>query len=530
MRYAKIISILALIILPFLSIYYKVKVKDVSLIPQAATDLWNLETSFLLKQVLADSDEDKIILPLPDSWHNQHLESREVFAQTPYRIIFTKKGQAIELERSKMRPERLTIMSQIRISALEYGVSVSSSIEYAATDEDLAAYTSMDDYEEELLNSLKELRNKISPLVGESDRDYVKRLYLYTTEEILHNEEIRSLAEAIKISEGSSFVRSKLLVALARLRAIPARINLGMKMERQENENKLLRVFYPEVLLNKRWYPLDLDSKNFMQMPSDVFTLERDVSRGSLLLNPKHSFVKSSPVMVDRVDSSEYKAKLAGISSALSKISFHNLPISLQSVFATVLLIPIGTLILSFGRNIVGLNTFGIFTPILLSLFFMETSLVTGVIFFLFIVLIGFFQRFLLDRFYLLAVPRLSILLTLVIMSFGALSLLTYQENSFLEGGALNYFPIVIIAVFIERFSVDFVEEGWWNTAKTLAGTFLIAFICGMIFSNRFLKILLFNHPELLLVTLGLNILIGSYKGYRFSELLRFREFAKIKD
>ena len=38
----------------------------------------------------------------------------------------------------------------------------------------------------------------------------------------------------------------------------------------------------------------------------------------------------------------------------------------------------------------------------------------------------------------------------------------------------------------------------------------------------------LFNFPELLLVILTLCLAIGSYSGYRLSEVLRFRDLAKV--
>ena len=90
---------------------------------------------------------------------------------------------------------------------------------------------------------------------------------------------------------------------------------------------------------------------------------------------------------------------------------------------------------------------------------------------------------------------------------------------------SLNYLPIVIITGFIERFSIHFIEEVAVNTFKALIGTIIISMSCYVIFQLFYLKRLLFNNPELLLVVIALNILIGSYKGFRFSEVLRFKEF-----
>src|SRR5690606_5868653 len=95
------------------------------------------------------------------------------------------------------------------------------------------------------------------------------------------------------------------------------------------------------------------------------------------------------------------------------------------------------------------------------------------------------------------------------------------------SSNTLNYFPIVIIAIFIERSSVHFIEEGFKNTIKTLIGTVLVATGAYLIFNWQILKVILFNYPEFLLVAIGLNILIGGYTGFRLTELLRFRPLLK---
>ena len=37
----------------------------------------------------------------------------------------------------------------------------------------------------------------------------------------------------------------------------------------------------------------------------------------------------------------------------------------------------------------------------------------------------------------------------------------------------------------------------------------------------------MFGYPELLLVVMGVLVLIGSYAGYRLTDLVRFRSFAR---
>lgn len=141
------------------------------------------------------------------------------------------------------------------------------------------------------------------------------------------------------------------------------------------------------------------------------------------------------------------------------------------------------------------------------------------------VVLLGLVERYLLDKLYLLAVPRMSIILTLVIMLLMVISFTGLAE--ILGASHIGYFPIVIVTSFIERFSIMLTEDGVVNTLKTLAGTIIISVLTFGLYSIDTLEILFFTNPELLFYVIGLLVLIGKYKGYRLSEFIRFRDLVK---
>jgi hypothetical protein len=91
----------------------------------------------------------------------------------------------------------------------------------------------------------------------------------------------------------------------------------------------------------------------------------------------------------------------------------------------------------------------------------------------------------------------------------------------------IGYFPIVIVTVFIERFSIMLTEDGTVNTMKTLLGTVIISVLTFGLYSISTLEILVFTNPELLFMIMGFLVLIGKYKGYRLSEFIRFRGLVK---
>ena len=211
--------------------------------------------------------------------------------------------------------------------------------------------------------------------------------------------------------------------------------------------------------------------------------------------------------------------------TGLLNFSLYSLPIATQEVYKVLLMVPLGALVVAFMRVVVGLPTFGTFTPILIALAFRETELGWGVMLFVIILVTGCLVRVALANLRLLLVPRLACMLVVVIGLMVFMSLLS-QRLGFAQGLSIALFPMVILTMTIERMSIVWEERGGRETFKETVGTMLVA-ICGFYAMNHpLLEHLIFNFPELLLVLLSLCLLFGNYTGYRLSELLRFRDLS----
>ena len=73
-----------------------------------------------------------------------------------------------------------------------------------------------------------------------------------------------------------------------------------------------------------------------------------------------------------------YLNRLAGEESL--SLSLSSLPVEEQSLFQSILLLPIGVIIVVFLRIIIGIKTSGTFMPVLIAMSFLETSLIVGLI------------------------------------------------------------------------------------------------------------------------------------------------------
>jgi len=206
----------------------------------------------------------------------------------------------------------------------------------------------------------------------------------------------------------------------------------------------------------------------------------------------------------------------------LIDFSLYSLPIQTQAVYSVLLMIPIGALVMVILRNFIGIDAFGTFMPVLIALAFRETKLFWGVVLFTLLVALGLSIRFFLERLRLLLVPRLSAVLIVVVILMLVISLASHKLG--LETGlSVALFPMVIIAMTIERMSVVWEERGAVDAMRAGLGSLTVAVAAYIFMGMSWLEHLIFTFPELLLVILALVLLAGRYTGYRLLELSRFR-------
>ena len=200
-----------------------------------------------------------------------------------------------------------------------------------------------------------------------------------------------------------------------------------------------------------------------------------------------------------------------------------------QQVFRLILLIPLGALIVSLFRNVIGIGTFGTFMPVLIGLAFRSTKLWWGLLLFSVVVVLGLFLRRAMDRLKLLVVPRLSVIVTFLVILL-VLGAITGQQFGAYRIMAVALFPMVIMTMTIERLSIILMEKGKRQAILISLGTLAAALCCYAIMSITYVQDFLFAFPEVLFAFISFQILIGRYTGYRLTEYFRFINFIKNND
>lgn len=206
--------------------------------------------------------------------------------------------------------------------------------------------------------------------------------------------------------------------------------------------------------------------------------------------------------------------------------SLYGLPLQTQQTFMIMVMIPIGVLVILILRNLIGLQTLGTFTPVLIALAFRETQLGFGIALFTIITALGLSLRSYLEHLKLQMLPRLSVVLTFVVVLIAAISLFSHKLG--LERGlSVALFPMVILTMTIERLSITWEERGANHALKVAVGTLFAAALAHIIMSVPELVYFVFTFPAILLILVGFMLAMGRYRGYRLTELVRFKAFLK---
>ncbi len=319
---------------------------------------------------------------------------------------------------------------------------------------------------------------------------------------------------ALRLGEASCNGRSRLFVALMRARGLPARLVGGLVMTQGEKQTSHQWV---EVLVGGHWVPMDPTNDHFARLPHHYLTLYRGdeaLFKHTTDIGFHHLF-KVRREMVPRQTLETNKTSL-GLWGFFSEIG---IPLDLLRV---VIMIPLGAVVVVLFRNVVGLKTFGTFLPVLIAASARHTGLLWGMVGFVALILFASGVRRVTARLELLHSPQLAVLLTAVIggMLFGGRAAV---ELGFTSLGRISLFPVAILAITAERFTLMEIEEGareaWWTMARTL----LVVAFCYLTINSLSLQILMLAFPELLLLVAAINIWLGRWVGLRMTEWIRFR-------
>lgn len=323
-------------------------------------------------------------------------------------------------------------------------------------------------------------------------------------------------------------LRTRFLVDLLAIRNIPARLVHAIRLPPGGVEGTARLETWLIVHTGTEWRLLDprtaaeglpRDLMLWNVSPEPLITMDSD-ARPSVKFTVSYNLADAMAMAQRRLEVQD---------ANYIRWSLLSLPLQAQEVYKVLLLVPIGAFVMLILRNIVGIKTYGTFMPVLVALAFRETALVAGITLFVLVVGAGLLVRFYLERLRLLLVPRLTAILILVVMLMALISVVANRLD--LEVGlSVALFPMVIMAMTIERMSVAWDERGAGTAIKEGVGTIVVAALAYLVMTWDRLEHLIYVYPEFLFYLFAAALLLGRYSGYRLMELFRFRALAREAD
>ncbi len=484
--------------------YYKIKYWGFSLSPKAFTDVWTIDAKVSFDALGGDVE---VGLSVPTTNYSFKILSEEIVAKN-YAVEHDKINNRIIFKGENKKGKQ----------NLYYRFSI---------------YDDVNEIKGEEMKPIKIER----PILAEEEKNQMSKLwelaFLYDGDKVqkiiqaVNKEAINpSMSLVIPLNYTPKEFAEKIINVLSYKR-IPARIVRVIKLEEGKKTEKPDIML--EAFLDDEWKIYDLNTAN-IGLAKNLVVFQRG---GVSLLDVRGG--EDSKVMFSVLRSVATQQKMAEYKARDHKMlipyeySVYSLPILEQNTLKWLMIFPLAILMVVLMRNVVGVSTMGTFTPMLLAMSLVKTGLVSGVVCFSIMIFLGLLMRAMVARLNLLLVPRISFVVIFVILLIQVLTIVGYRAEYHIISSAI-FFPIIITAWIIERASITWEEDGAKNTIKEILNTVLTALITYFVVSNEYVRHVMFAFNEFNIVILFIVMLLGTYTGYRLTELVRFAPLAKSED
>ncbi len=182
-----------------------------------------------------------------------------------------------------------------------------------------------------------------------------------------------------------------------------------------------------------------------------------------------------------------------------------------------LLVMPMGASVVVLVRSVLGWKTFGLFTPMLLALAYLQSGPIAGPVISTTAILIGMLAVPFLKAMNLSRVGFLGTLIAIVVSALGAMAL------EFRQPALVSAFPVVVTALIVERWWNAFEADGPKKAMRMTATTLGVALmIQGLVAAPPVVWLAAQFPLALPLSSIALMIALGRYQGLRLSEFARF--------
>lgn len=182
-----------------------------------------------------------------------------------------------------------------------------------------------------------------------------------------------------------------------------------------------------------------------------------------------------------------------------------------------LMVLPLGAFLVVLARSFVGVKAFGLFTPMLIALAFLQIGPVMGPIVLISSVLTGMIVTPTLLKLRMTRVGFLGVLISLVVLVLVGLQMILDTNLQ------VDAFPVIVTALVVERWWKQWEKDGAKAAAHIALSTFILALVIQFVMVSKFALALIEMSPLLMPAFTAVAIgILGRYRGLRLSEIKRF--------
>ncbi len=182
-----------------------------------------------------------------------------------------------------------------------------------------------------------------------------------------------------------------------------------------------------------------------------------------------------------------------------------------------LMVLPLGAFLVVLARSFIGLKAFGLFTPMLIALAFLQIGPIMGPIVLGASVLVGMIVTPALLKLRMTRVGFLGVLISLIVLVLVALQGLLDTKLQ------VDAFPVIVCALVVERWWKQWEKDGAYQAARLALNSFIIAIVIQFVMVSHFALTLIEASPLLMPAITAVAIgILGRYRGLRITEIGRF--------
>ncbi|NCU31560.1 MAG: hypothetical protein EOM23_01185 [Candidatus Moranbacteria bacterium] len=190
------------------------------------------------------------------------------------------------------------------------------------------------------------------------------------------------------------------------------------------------------------------------------------------------------------------------------------------NTIAMLLLLPVIATLVSFVHYYVGLTGYGIFMPTMIAVIFLSTGVLGGIALFALILGVSLISNAILKKLKLHFWPARAI--NLVFIGIGVV-LVWSLASQYFKTDLSNIYAIMIMILLVEEFVrtqlIKSKNEAW----RLTFGTLLLAILGAGMMNISIIQSWVLSNPDITVLSIIIaNIVIGSYRGIRLTEIGRF--------